>query len=501
MPVFKILFTLAFSLVCSLASATELRVLFFTQNGCPPCRQTEPNIDRLAQTGIAVSKYHLEIDGQYAEQCGVTQTPTVMVVEDNRVLARYSGAMSFDDLQKMVAPFRPLSGAQTPAALIVQQLTTIQAKTQSNPQVELASAQKQSSESNNVASIPDSERLAPEELAMQATVRLRVEDSEGTGYATGTVIHRVENEALVLTCGHVFRDSDGKGRILVDMGFNTGEPVSVIGSLISFDAGSHDIALVAIPCPLPIEPVPVAPEVLVLQTGDQVFSVGCDQGAPPSIQPTALKAVTRYSGVAKYDIVGRPIDGRSGGGLFTHGGQLVGVCNAAAVEIDEGIYTGLESVYWQFASANLTHLFRPQTTLETPAADVQWANNTQSEPQKIIPASMELLPGTTEVGIQHAIFRGDTPPARNAGFTSSVLPAADSSASNAPIELIVVIRSGDPTKNETFTVQNPDPAMVNELVRASKASSEQQAVNRLASLPSLQPATSESTSIRTQSPR
>ena len=61
----------------------------------------------------------------------------------------------------------------------------------------------------------------------------------------------------------------------------------------------------------------------------------------------------------KYDIVGRPVDGRSGGGLFTPSGQLIGVCNAAAVDFDEGIYSSLDTIYWQIEKVNLAHLFAP----------------------------------------------------------------------------------------------------------------------------------------------
>ena len=501
MPVFKILVALVVSLACSPANGQDLRVLFFTQEGCPPCRQTEPNIDRLGQTGVAVSKIHLEVDGQYASQCGVTQTPTIMLVENNQVLARYSGAMSFDDLQQMIAPYRSINASPAAAISPVQQMQAVRpANVNQNPPAALVSTRQAESRSNVTNELSGTGQLAPEELATQATVRLRVEDGDGIGYATGTVIHRAENEALVLTCGHVFRDSQGKGTIHVDLGFQTGEPVSVVGQLISYDAKSHDIALVAIPCPLPIVPVPVAPEALVLQSGDRMFSLGCDQGAAPSVRPTALKSVTRYSGVAKYDIVGRPIDGRSGGGLFTLGGQLVGVCNAAAVEIDEGIYTGLESVYWQFASSNLTHLFRPQTTPGKPAADVQFANNGIPAVPETVQTSAELLPGSTDVAIQHAIFRGDTPPARNAGFSSPASISTQSAPTDTPVEIIVVIRSANPAENETFSIQNPDPAVIDGLIRASQASNQQQAVKRLASLPELQPATRESNGVRSQSP-
>ena len=55
------------------------------------------------------------------------------------------------------------------------------------------------------------------ERARAATVRLRVHDGHGYGAGTGTIIDTHGEEALVLTCGHLFRETDGKGKIEVDL--------------------------------------------------------------------------------------------------------------------------------------------------------------------------------------------------------------------------------------------------------------------------------------------
>ena len=46
---------------------------------------------------------------------------------------------------------------------------------------------------------------------LAATVRLRVEDAQGRSFGTGTIIDARSGEALVITCGHLFRESKGKG--------------------------------------------------------------------------------------------------------------------------------------------------------------------------------------------------------------------------------------------------------------------------------------------------
>ena len=50
-----------------------------------------------------------------------------------------------------------------------------------------------------------------------ASVRLRVEDPDGRSCGSGTIIDARQGEALILTCGHIFRDSKGKGPIEVDL--------------------------------------------------------------------------------------------------------------------------------------------------------------------------------------------------------------------------------------------------------------------------------------------
>ena len=56
-----------------------------------------------------------------------------------------------------------------------------------------------------------------QQLALQATVRVRVTDPDGTSKGTGTIIDLHGDEALILTCGHIFRASQGSGQIEVDL--------------------------------------------------------------------------------------------------------------------------------------------------------------------------------------------------------------------------------------------------------------------------------------------
>ena len=64
-------------------------------------------------------------------------------------------------------------------------------------------------------------------------------------------------EALVLTCGHVFRDSQGKGRVTVDL-FGPGAPKNVVGQVIGYDL-KRDVGLVSFHPGVPITVARLAP--------------------------------------------------------------------------------------------------------------------------------------------------------------------------------------------------------------------------------------------------
>jgi len=58
-------------------------------------------------------------------------------------------------------------------------------------------------------------------------------------------------------------------------------------------------------------------------------------------------------------VAGQPVQGRSGGGLFNAQGEVIGVCNAADREDNEGLYAALPSVYKLLDNAGLAEVYRP----------------------------------------------------------------------------------------------------------------------------------------------
>jgi hypothetical protein len=234
-----------------------------------------------------------------------------------------------------------------------------------------------------------------EQRSFEATVKLRVVDQTGTSYGTGTIIHSVGRDALVLTCGHLFRESRGQGRIVADVQI-LGNTSTVSGQVVSYDSGPHDIALLTIHTPSPVSPVPLAGISASFSTNEPVFTIGCDRGNAPTIRRSHYKRRGIYDGVEKHDVHGRPVDGRSGGGLFNAAGEIIGVCNAAACQTDEGIYSGLATIYHQITISHLAHLFSSPPSDPTLVIRETGLKKSDSRWYSISPRRTHPSPTTTE---------------------------------------------------------------------------------------------------------
>ena len=194
--------------------------------------------------------------------------------------------------------------------------------------------------------------------ALAATVRLKIIDEIGQSFGTGTIIDVHDDEALVLTCGHIFRESEGKGAVLCDSFARDAKP-EIQGKLVSYDL-RRDIGLVSFRPGVPIQPVSIGGIGERPKDDDEVFSIGCNHGNDPTVIKNRIIAINRYHGPPNIVAGGRPVNGRSGGGLFSAHGTLIGVCNAADPEYDEGLYAALGNVHAELDSVGLGFIYRKQ---------------------------------------------------------------------------------------------------------------------------------------------
>tara|TARA_R110002049_G_scaffold4601_3_gene31753 strand:- start:7825 stop:9240 length:1416 start_codon:yes stop_codon:yes gene_type:complete len=379
------------------AAAADAVLIDFSSPQCGPCVAMQPVIGQLERSGVPVRHVNVMSEPHLAKRFGIRSTPTYVVLVAGKEVTRLSGTQTLAELREALAvsPSGPL--IQTGSDWKPQRPETSTAATAAQPQTQLAML---TNLSNHPAAanaptglgqsgsepMPSTTMADAVQRAEAATVRLRVFDGTGFGAGTGTIVDTHGDEALVLTCGHLFRETKGDGRIEVDL-FVAGEVETVQGQLIDYDAEDRDIALVAIRPGFPVQPVPMIQAGQKVRTGQVAFSFGCDRGDPPTRRDTRVTGVDKYNqhlGVSNIEISGAPIDGRSGGGLFDDQGRLIGVCNAADYKEDLGIYAGPGSVHWQLEKVNLTHLIdRAPAPAETPRLA-----SLPTEPNPVVQASV-----------------------------------------------------------------------------------------------------------------
>jgi thiol-disulfide isomerase/thioredoxin len=376
------------------AGAAEAILINFTAHHCAPCQAMKPTLTQLERSGIPVRHVDVVDEPHLASRYGIRKTPTFVVVSGGKEVTRLAGMQTLAQLRAALA-INP-SGPLIPTGSM-SSLNDLPA-----PQTRLAPANRPQSASprtlTSVAANPPRSEPMPSlsladavQRAQAATVRLRVHDGHGFGAGTGTIIDTHGGEALVLTCGHLFRETKGQGKIEVDL-FVAGETRTVLGQVVDYDSDTRDVALVAIRPGFPVQPVQVVGTDSRVENGQTAFSFGCDRGDDPSRRDTRITGINKYNqhlGVSNLEISGAPIDGRSGGGLFDARGRLIGVCNAADYKGDVGIYAGPGSIQWQLDRVGMSKLYQDQSPT-TPASA-----NAPAERIASLPESNLRLPEST----------------------------------------------------------------------------------------------------------
>ncbi|MFO0820887.1 MAG: thioredoxin domain-containing protein [Pirellulales bacterium] len=435
------------ALWASIAAAADPMLVEFSAPGCQHCRMMDATIRRVQSAGYTVQRVDAVQHREIATQYGVTGTPTYFLVVDGQSAGKIEGATSYDRLVQWLESgrARPAGNAPEPMGSPTPPSASSVPTTERSPDTTPPSRPASPAPAPSPVAAPIAERARPttaenpEQLALQATVRIRIADDTGTSVATGTIVEVHNGEALILTCGHAFRASRGKGEILVDLFVpGAGEPIR--GELVDFDF-YRDIGLVSIRPNLPVKPVPVAAAQPGIEPQSAVFSVGCDNGGQPRLERSKVTRLNRYTGPENVEVSGAPTNGRSGGGLFNAEGALVGVCNASNEPENEGIYAALSTIHWQLGQVGLARLIPGPAAPSAPLAP--------SAPPAPIAANPEFAANPSVA---------PTPPVGN-----SMPPAALTNDH----ELVVIVRSKNSPQAplQTFIIDKPRPEMVEHLAR------------------------------------
>ena len=502
------------ALMVAISTLADVQLLFFSSQACMPCQQVKPVVAQLANEGYPVVSVDIHQRADLANQYQVQQIPCFVLTVRGQEVSRLVGLQSASALKTWMQASLSLNVAggtqpniqqpniQVPTAVnpgvlqdaASQMLAAGQAAmTSSDRQLPIAGRSSlpqnrgvsESSETRGSMTMVSTQSASQvQQNALSATVRIHVDEPQAFAVGSGTVIHQDGEFILILTCGHLFREAGAQAKIKVDAGF----PQQVVAGLDArvryYDSEQHDIALVVAHTQQRFAVAKIAPQQLRLNPGDQVFGVGCSAGDAPTILTTRVKALTNYSGVTKVDTFVRPDQGRSGGGLFTAGGQLIGVCNAAAVNVDEGIYAGAQSIYAALDAANLREM------VTGPAPQLLASDRGNMNLGNIERQGLESVPAA---GTGNGIPR-NSGSARASGIQQRGIPGTGSAGqlmeplaipvrSSATPEITILIRSAnDPNQAEIMTLTNPSTELLQMLRREQQRTNAAGADSRLRSM-------------------
>ncbi|NIP85410.1 MAG: thioredoxin fold domain-containing protein [Planctomycetales bacterium] len=272
-----------------------------------------------------------------------------------------------------------------------------------------------------------------------ATVRLKVRDRDGHSWGSGTIIdfrpasHGRGGEAVVLTCGHIFRNSAGQGPIQVDLFDGSGHQ-NLTGQLVRYDL-DRDIGLVRCAVPHAVRAAPLATSTAAPRRGSAVLSIGCDHGRSPTAHRSHVMAVNSFIGPPNLQVSGQPAIGRSGGGLFNERGELIGVCNFADPTDRAGLYAAVAVARDVIDQAGLV--------LTPPPRD----------PQQLATAANATPPSRLDIGSPGPAL----PPA----------VAAAATGSPPTTEVICIVRSHDGAKTDrqVIVIEDASTDLIQQLAR------------------------------------
>ncbi len=451
------------ALMVALAGNGETVLLDFSASWCAPCRGMEPTVAELQRAGYPVRKVDIDRERALAAQYHVESIPCFVLVVNGQEAGRVVGSVPRAELIGLFTKAGVGRGAN-PA-----QVARAQSPDALRPSVTVPSEPRRDPFSSRSApripgtqvTVTDANAAAAVSMQdlVQASVRLTIHDPQGSSYGSGTMIDSRQGEALILTCGHIFRDSQGKGQIMVDL-FGSGAPQKVPGRLVAFDLNT-DIGLVSIKPGVPVRVAPVAPKGHPVAKGDKVVSVGCNNGGPATALESKITAINKFGGTPNVEIAGLPVQGRSGGGLFNAEGLVIGVCNAADPADNEGLYAALPAIQSELDEVGLTALYRDRTS----AAPAQLAGAT---PPPEMPSRMpEPAFATRGSAAAQAPAAGDAA----SGLKQNEAAALAQMRDGDTAEVICIVRSlNDPNaKSEVITLDRASTQFLQQLAADRQA--------------------------------
>lgn len=477
------LFALAVLALAADGVRSETTLLEFSSTHCGPCRAMQPVVDSLAAAGVPIRQVNVDLDPQTAQRFRVDSWPTFIALVDGRERDRIVGATTRDRIVEMLrrakstgdsAAVQPVGFAEprggAPATFAGA------AASDAIVPIDAPKPRDRSATSHPTPPVLDARDVA---RLMAATVRLRVTDPKGASHGTGVIVDARQGAALIVTCGHLFRESQGKGDVeatLFAAGPSGAEPRGTLTAQVLHYDLERDLAVLIVRTNEPLAVAPVAPQRTLLSPGDQATAIGCSHGDNPTAWGTRVTAVNRYQGHPNVEAAGAPVEGRSGGPLFDSQGRVIGVCFAAEPKENEGLYASLPSIQAKLDELGLSMVYQaPQGVAANEANQLAAAVAAptirgQSPTSEAAPALAAAPPAPQQplTNPSPTVSQGSpaSPPAAVAQASQSLPPAEQAaleelSRLGAESEIICIIRPKSAAgRSEVIKIDAASPAFV-----------------------------------------
>lgn len=453
-------------------------LLDFHGSSCAPCQAMRPVIAQLKQAGYPVRSINVDQEPLMADRFGVQRIPCFVMISAGKVVARTEGLTTLDRLSRMcrdgindalrtrqiaeadyrvgtqgssreaLASYTGRNDETTRTEAIRQQFPNLSNPTgpSSNsakpiyipPVAEEVLVRNSAGSSYNSTTCPvnrsSAGNLSPKRL-LASSVRIRVRTATTLSSGSGTLIDCRQNRALVLTCGHLFRDYQKENGGVIEVDMFGDRPLQNVPGVYIFHDIKSDLGLISIPVSYPVQTIPVAPSGFRLAVGSPAASSGCDNGNVPTVKACQITTINRFQGPANVQATGGPIEGRSGGGLFSQEGFLVGVTSASIPGENQGLYCFFPAIHELLTRRNLNEIYAQPRNESLQLADAEKVDMPKEMPTRPTMIQWTDLPmsvsGQRNSAEHSNLSRLQENPARNATASSSSAGSSGSSSAGS----------------------------------------------------------------------
>ena len=346
------------------------------------------------ELGWAVRRVDTRREVHVAERWRIHSSPTIVLVRGGREVDRILGQVTSTELFRRMLKFSAPDSIRDPGVTDPGVTSRAGLPRASGVDVDIDAMVPMQQRPSRVSPPAGVDSVSGERASSDpyaATVRIIVDEPDSHAVGSGTIIESSSQGAVVLTCGHLFRDRTAQSVIVVER-FEGETVFRYAAELVDYQIDDVDIGV------LVFQPGKVVPSARVtgqldsVRQGDVVYSMGCDHGSAPSRFDSRVTKLNRYLGAANIETSGLPVQGRSGGGLFNAEGELVGICFAADAELNEGLYCGTQVVHSQIDKLGLSDGQRKKSGVRSDAVLSSSTSQVAPAPQRAtLPATMTVI--------------------------------------------------------------------------------------------------------------